>query len=338
MSPLLILVLTVFLLFVSPILVCSTSLIEKSLPVHGIHTLPVAPIPSNEMHFVSLGDWGSPGPDQTGVAKQIGLSTTSFNVSLLLALGDNFYEDGVVSDTDPQWTSTYKSVYTATSLDVPWYSILGNHDHHLGRGQGEIDYYKNHRDDRWVMPDYWYTQVFHLEASNITVEMVFIDTVILSGDPPVYWPDQSKAQYIWINQTLGASTADWLFVIGHYPVYSGGEHGNTPDLDTNLLPLLRQNNVDFYLCGHDHNLQHLHESPTTTQYFVSGNGAKRGSYSPTAQSLWGVVDPGFMLHSITGLDTMSTTVIDLAGKVVYSYTQKRIPKRHEQERKRVGVV
>jgi len=179
------------------------------------------------------------------------------------------------------------------------------------------------------MPDYWYTQVFNLESSNITVEMVFIDTVILSGDPPVYWPDQSKAQYSWINTTLAASTADWLFVIGHYPVYSGGEHGNTDDLDKNLKPLLSQYNVDLYLCGHDHTLQHLHDSPSTTQYFVSGNGAKRGSYSAIPQALWGVVDPGFMLHTVNGLETMETVAVDLNGKQIYDYTQKRIPKRHD---------
>jgi hypothetical protein len=34
-----------------------------------------------------------------------------------------------------------------------------------------------------------------------------------------------------------ASTADWLIVAGHYPVYSGGEHGTTIALANEVLIL-----------------------------------------------------------------------------------------------------
>lgn len=43
--------------------------------------------------------------------------------------------------------------------------------------------------------------------------------------------EYSKAQQLqFIEATLANSTADWLFVVGHYPVYSGGSHGNTAEL------------------------------------------------------------------------------------------------------------
>jgi len=73
-----------------------------------------------------------------------------------------------------------------------------------------------------------------------------------------------------------------------------------------------------FLCGHDHTLQHLQESANSTQYFVSGNGAKRGQITPIPQQLFGVVDPGFMLHSIRGKTEMSTAVVDFNGKTIYS--------------------
>ena len=291
--------------------------------------LPLQPVPKNSFHFVSLGDWGSVNSDQAAVAKTIGEAVAAFNASLLLALGDNFYEDGVANDTDPQWQSTFESVYTNPSLQLPWYGILGNHDHHLGRGQGQIDYYLNKRDSRWVMPDYWYDARFLLQDGQVTVHFVFIDTVILSGDGDVTFPKQRLEQYAWINATLANSTADWLFVVGHYPVYSSGEHGNTEDLDINLLPMLREHAVDIYFCGHDHTLQHLQESENSTQYFVSGNGAKRGSISPIPQQLFGVVDPGFMLHSIQHRDLLRTSVMDMTGKIIYHYQQTRLPKRHD---------
>jgi len=103
----------------------------------------------------------------------------------------------------------------------------------------------NKRDNRWYCPAYWYDQVWHLEDSDTTVHMVFIDTVILSGDDNVTYPEQRKEQYAWINATLAASTADWLIVVGHYPVYSSGEHGNTADLQKNLKPMLAAYDVDM---------------------------------------------------------------------------------------------
>jgi len=44
----------------------------------------------------------------------------------------------------------------------------------------------------------------------------------------------AELQMRWLQATLNASTADWIIVAGHYPVYSGGEHGNTPELQARL--------------------------------------------------------------------------------------------------------
>lgn len=44
----------------------------------------------------------------------------------------------------------------------------------------------------------------------------------------------------------------WLLVVGHYPVFSKGEHGDISELTTYLLPLLEKYNVHAYFCGHDH--------------------------------------------------------------------------------------
>ena len=70
-----------------------------------------------------------------------------------------------------------------------------------------------------------------------TFQIVFIDTVLLAGiadhrnkfgelSGPA---DEAAAmsQWQWINATLGNSTADYLWVAGHYPVWSVCEHGPT---------------------------------------------------------------------------------------------------------------
>ena len=59
------------------------------------------------------------------------------------------------------------------------------------------------------------------------MQIVNIDTVVLSGVthssirsmPPAgpASPDDAATEWKWIETTLNKSTADWLFVAGHYP-------------------------------------------------------------------------------------------------------------------------
>ncbi len=86
--------------------------------------------------------------------------------------------------------------------------------------------------------------------------------------------DVSKQQLAWIQTTLANSKADWLFMYGHYPVWGVSGDGPTPALVDYLLPLLNQYNVDAYICGHQHNMQHLKEANSTVEFFISGAGHK----------------------------------------------------------------
>jgi len=201
----------------------------------------------------------------------------------------------------------------------------------MKRGQGEIDYYMNKRDSRWYCPALWYTFTYSIPGSNKKVDFIYMDTVVSSGgDDAGVNKTLADEQYVWINKTLNASTADWIIFAGHYPIYSAGEHGNTADLVSYLRPILEFYAVDAYLCGHDHTLQHLQDTPTGTQYLVSGNGAWRGTIKPIKQSIFGVVDPGFMTHRITADDQLISDAIDLNGKSVYTFTQKRRAKNWEK--------
>jgi tartrate-resistant acid phosphatase type 5 len=61
-----------------------------------------------------------------------------------------------------------------------------------------------------------------------------------------------KAQLEWLEAQMAASTADYLWVGGHYPVWSGCEHGNTLELHVDLKPLLEKYHATGYMSGHDH--------------------------------------------------------------------------------------
>ena len=59
----------------------------------------------------------------------------------------------------------------------------------------------------------------------------------------------AQTQYEWIESTLKESTADFLIVAGHYPVYSIAEHGSTAGLVEKLKPMMEKYNVTAYFSG-----------------------------------------------------------------------------------------
>lgn len=82
--------------------------------------------------------------------------------------------------------------------------------------------------------------------------------------------DISDAQWNWIEHTLASSTADYLIVLGHYPVWSIAEHGPTNDLVNKLRPMLQKYRVTAYFCGHDHTMEYLQEKGSNIGYVVTG--------------------------------------------------------------------
>ncbi|CAK0894525.1 unnamed protein product [Prorocentrum cordatum] len=50
------------------------------------------------------------------------------DVRFVVNVGDSFYPVGVVSKSDPQWETKWRSIYSFQLRSVPWYSVYGNHD------------------------------------------------------------------------------------------------------------------------------------------------------------------------------------------------------------------
>ncbi len=259
---------------------------------------------------------------------------------------------GVNNDTDPLWKSIYSDVYNAPSLQtIPWYAILGNHDYRKNP-EAQIDFTRHHRDDRWTMPDHDFRRVYTIPANDATstntLEIIFIDTPLIAPmEAPETTPNGKSAvsaetteQHLeWIEQTLAASTATWLIVAGHYPIYSMAEHGDTSDLIDRLDPLLRKYRVNAYINGHDHVLQHL--SWHGIEYFTCGHGTLTNSfplgyfpleepekaaeegYDPPNPSIayegfrFGTIGPGFGGAIITK-DTLKILYYDRNGVELYS--------------------
>ena len=224
--------------------------------------------------FLAVGDWGRDGAyHQADVAARMAETAEATGARFVLAVGDNFYEDGVTGVADPKWKTSFEDVYAAPSLQIPWQAALGNHDYH-GNTQAQLDYAKT--SSRWRMPARWYG------FSQTAPDGARADFFVLDTSPMIqaYYADGAqkvkvagqdvKAQMAWFEAALAASTADWKIVIGHHPVYAGrtpglapkptsGEspEGGSPDLIASIAPLLKQHGAALYINGHDHVLQHI---------------------------------------------------------------------------------
>lgn len=255
--------------------------------------------PKDSVSFMVIGDWGQDGiQTQVDVARQMMRNKRIFNTQFIIASGDNFYPFGVKDINDPHWQLSFEKVYLKDSLPIKWFPVLGNHDYMLNP-QAQIEY--SSLSDRWSMPSRYYAVKRKIDGAD-SVLLVFTDTSpFISpyyGTQAVPMADLKKqdtaAQIRWIRSTLSASKETWKIMIGHHPVYSVGYHGNSPDLIRLFKPILVENKVDFYVAGHDHDLQHTKQPDQPIHYLVSGGGSEHRPVTPDSNTLFAKSIPGFL--------------------------------------------
>ncbi|KAF6027566.1 ACP5 [Bugula neritina] len=188
-------------------------------------------------------------------------------------------------------------------------------------------------------PDYYYTKTF-TSPDGATIEFVMVDTMIIcgtvekEGEQPNHLMIRKaeEEEWAWIEEKLANSTADYLVVGGHYPVYSAGFHGPTERLVERMKPLLYQYNVSAYFSGHDHTLQHLHEVTEDGEmdYMVTGSATNslnirwhKDDVPPGSLKFWNAdtVDGGFAAVSVNK-ELLTFTFISGEGLELYQTTVK----------------
>lgn len=269
--------------------------------------------------FLVIGDWGRDGAGyQTKVATQMAAAATRLGAKFVVSVGDNFYETGVKTTHDNQFKTLFEDVYKAKSLQVPWYVAIGNHDYQ-GNPQAEIDYGKI--DPRWHMPARYFS-VREKVDDTTTVEFFFLDT---SPFVTEYHTESkykarvagidTRAQVHWLDSALAASRSQWKIVVGHHPVYSASpKHGDTPELIASIQPLLEKYHAQVYLCGHDHNLQHLESGHV--DYFVSGGGSEARLAGHTPRTKFSATSAGFLIVELSAA-SLHAQFVNPMGKQLY---------------------
>ncbi len=285
-------------------------------------------VPKNALSFLVIGDWGRSGEYfQKETAVQLGRASYTIDAEWIVSTGDNIYPKGVASVSDPMWKRSFEDIYTAHSLMISWYPVLGNHDY-AGDPEAEIAYSKISR--RWNMPSRYYS-FERVTDEGVKVLFLYIDSspfekkYYKDGEEPFrsnIISQDTTAQKNWVLNTLKQSNAEWKFVFGHHPLYSAGKRkGLTDDVASSVLPLLQEGGADIYMSGHEHHLQH-DQLTKKIHHFISGAGSEITPVTNNKLTKFVSASHGFFTVSINKEGCLFQA-IDHEGKILYTTVLKK---------------
>ncbi|RCV38496.1 hypothetical protein SETIT_8G147300v2 [Setaria italica] len=285
------------------------------------------PKADGSLTLLAVGDWGRRGAyNQSQVATQMGIVGEKMDIDFVVNVGDNFYKNGLTGVDDKAFEESFTHIYTAKSLQKPWYTILGNHDYR-GDALAQLSPVLRKLESRWVC------------MKNFVVDSEIADFFFVDTTPFVlkYWTDPKKSKYDWrgvapretyianvvkdLDAALKQSNAPWKIVVGHHAIRSSSQHGDTQELLQLLLPTLKAHGVDLYINGHDHCLEHISSRDSPIQYLTSGGGSKawRGVFTPNSDKLEFFYDgQGFMSMRLTKAEAQ-VAFYDIAGTVLHTW-------------------
>ncbi|KAL9372314.1 hypothetical protein Peur_034558 [Populus x canadensis] len=285
------------------------------------------------LSFLVLGDWGRKGAfNQSEVALQMGRIGEKLDIDFVVSTGDNFYDDGLTGEQDKAFDESFTQIYTAKSLQKQWYSVLGNHDYR-GNAEAQLSLHLRKIDSRWLC-----LRSFIVDAE--LAEIFFVDTTPFVKS---YFTDAEGHTYDWrgigsprayianlikdLKLALSESSAKWKIVVGHHSIRSIGHHGDTKELVSKLLPILKANKVDFYMNGHDHCLEHIGDAESPIQFLTSGAGSKAWRGDIKKQKTGGLKffydGQGFMSVQLTQ-DAAEIAFYDVSGNVLHRWTTTKL--------------
>ena len=286
--------------------------------------------------FFTLGDWGGYTPSSikmmNNIAEQMSFVAKYKPPLFLSALGDNFYDRGIESADDERWNTHYYDIYIKpypNLHNLTWYPILGNHDYYGGQKSINAEILHTQKSKNWCLPYYYY----HFNDPTKKAYFIYIDTCNIY--PELYEETnemiidyERKITLNYLEDRLKEAkknNAKWIFVFGHYHIFSNGYYKNYEIMEDRLLPLLIQYDVDVYFCGHEHNFQLLKYK--NTHFIVNGAGTfytdvSHENENPYVDTKFVTTSNGFTFHDLTN-DNFSINFRNYKGETEFSYTIKK---------------
>ena len=163
---------------------------------------------------------------------------------------------------------------------IPRYMTVGNHDHSFNREWHQVEY--SALEPRWKLPCLTHsfnvsTKVSQFLTCSSSIKTAFQATSAMFVSIDTVSIEDNKNGALGMKELLDSELAkadsdEWKIVFGHYPCHSGGHYGGSKEIQKQVLPVMKAHDVDFYLTGHDHNLQHwtTRNNPSGIDHIITG--------------------------------------------------------------------
>uniref|UniRef100_A0A2C9UFZ0 Calcineurin-like phosphoesterase domain-containing protein n=1 Tax=Manihot esculenta TaxID=3983 RepID=A0A2C9UFZ0_MANES len=211
-------------------------------------------------------------------------------------------------------------------------NVLGNHDYR-GDVEAQLSPALRQIDSKWLclrsfIVDTEIADFFFVDTTP------FVDKYFKDKDHEYDWsgivPRKSYLSNLLkdLDKSLKESKAKWKIVVGHHTIKSAGNHGNTQELNKQLLPILVENNVDLYINGHDHCLEHISSSESELQFLTSGGGSRAWIgdidwWNPKEMKFY-YDGQGFMSVEITETQ-VDVMFYDVSGHILHKWSRNKQP-------------
>jgi 3',5'-cyclic AMP phosphodiesterase CpdA len=166
------------------------------------------------------------------------------------------------------------------------------------------------------MPAKWY-------AVDLPADNPFVSLIVLDSNIGRLSEAEREAQDAWLEAALAQRhDRPWLLVAAHHPLFSNGHGGDSSPLANRWGPVFKRYGVDFYVCGHDHGLQHLQLEDWPITFLVSGAGGaklqhmRRDDRGPFSRSAHG------FLHAQFTADEAVCRFVDVSGDVAHQFIRR----------------
>jgi tartrate-resistant acid phosphatase type 5 len=276
------------------------------------------PLPPGQVNILASGDWGENTKEQKHVSETMSgyVTSTGLQFNCAISVGDNAYIKLKGVD-DYMWQMFFEDMYDARTLNFPWYLTLGNHDYEGDKAKLEILYTQKNPNSRWKLPAHWYRM-------DLPAEKPLVTLLLLDSNKPrltlAEWQEQTR----WLEEQLKGPRARWTLSVCHHPMFSNGAHGDIGVLQVEWGELFKRYGLDFYVAGHDHDLQHLEPTGWPMTFLQVGGGARkltdmrRDSRGPFSRKLYGFAHLQFFA------DKAHVTYVDgTTGKVAHEFVRAK---------------
>ncbi|HEU5061076.1 MAG TPA: metallophosphoesterase [Kofleriaceae bacterium] len=195
-----------------------------------------------------FGDMGHRTIDQSAVFAQLLRAPVDF----ALLAGDIAYDSGRPDELE----QNFFAIYAPLMARVPFFPAAGNHDYRTLEGAplraafALPDSGSDEGRERWYSFDWGPLHVAVIDSQRLV-----------------------PAQLAWLDRDLAAAARPWTVAVLHRPPFSAGDHGDDPEIQQLVHPILARRRVPLVFAGHDHDYERTVAVDGVT-YVVTGGGGR----------------------------------------------------------------